>query len=93
MVVMLVLFPMVMLELRWLHPLLGGLNPAAAVFVEIAVSVVLTAWPFVPLAIRALKWWLLPARRRARWLNPAGIALLAALYGIEIAALWHLLPG
>jgi len=92
MVVMLVLFPMVMLELRLLHPVLAGLNSALAVFLEIAVSVVLTTWPFVPLAIRALKWWLLPARH-ARWVDPAGIALLAALYAIEIAALWHLLPA
>jgi antibiotic biosynthesis monooxygenase (ABM) superfamily enzyme len=92
MVVMLVLFPLVMLELRLLHPLLGGLNRALAVFIEIAVSVVLTTWPFVPLAISGLKWWLLPSKQKAWWINPAGIVLLLALYAAEIAALWHLFP-
>jgi len=91
MIVMLVLFPLVMLELRLLHPLLAALNPALSLFIEIAISIALTAWPLVPLAIRALRWWLLPAKNGAGWINPAGIALLIALYAAEIAALWHML--
>jgi antibiotic biosynthesis monooxygenase (ABM) superfamily enzyme len=90
MVVMLVLFPVVMLEMRLLHPLLGWLNVSLATFVENAISVILTTWPFVPLAIRGLNWWLLPSNAHARWINPAGIALLTVLYAAEIAALWRL---
>jgi hypothetical protein len=33
----------------------------------------------------------LPAQESPRWINLTGIALLVALYAIEIAAFWHLL--
>jgi hypothetical protein len=32
-----------------------------------------------------------PAKESGKWVNPSGIALLVALYAIEIAAFWHLL--
>jgi hypothetical protein len=35
--------------------------------------------------------WVLPAQESPRWINLTGIALLVALYAIEIAAFWHLL--
>jgi hypothetical protein len=91
MLVVLVLFPIVMMELRFLSPLLSGLHLAVSTFIGIVISVVLIAWPFMPLAISALNWWVLPAQESPRWINLTGIALLVALYAIEIAAFWHLL--
>jgi len=91
MLVVLGLFPIVMVELHFLSPLLSGLHSAVSTFIGNVISVVLIAWLFMPLAISALNWWVLPAKESARWINPAGIALLVALYAIEIAAFWHLL--
>jgi uncharacterized protein len=91
MLVVLVLFPIVMMELRFLSPRLSGLHVAVSTFIGIVISVVLIAWPFMPLAIRALHWWVLPAQESPRWIHLTGIALLVALYAIEIAACWHLL--
>jgi hypothetical protein len=64
-------------------------RPEAGVgtFIGNVISVALLAWPFMPLTIRALKWWLLPVQDRAWWIN-SGIALVIALYAVELAALW-----
>lgn len=90
-VVLLVLFPIVMLELRYLSPLLTGLNAAAGTFIGNAISVALVSWPLAPIAIWALGWWLQPPpayRRRAELL---GGATLVALYALEIVVFWRLL--
>lgn len=90
MLVMLMLFPVVMTEMRFLSPLISGLNPALGMFIGNVISVVLLGWPLMPLTIRALKWWLLPAPDRAGWISPAGIVLITALYAVEIVAFWNL---
>jgi uncharacterized protein len=85
MVVLLVLFPIVMLELRFLVPRLRALDPVVATFFGNAISVWLLAWPAMPLANRALGWWLRPGPARARRIAPLGTALLLGLYAAEIA--------
>jgi len=88
-IVLLVLFPVVMLEMRFLGPLLSGLNVAVGTFIGNLISVSLVSWPLAPLAIKALDWWLqAPAgsRRRAEIL---GGATVAALYALEIALFWR----
>jgi antibiotic biosynthesis monooxygenase (ABM) superfamily enzyme len=90
-IVLLVLFPAVMLELRFLSPRLAGLNPAIATFIGNAISVALVTWPLAPLAIRSLRWWLRPdpaGRTRAEIL---GGATVIALYGIELGTFWSFL--
>ena len=91
MLVLLVLFPIVMLELRFLSPSLGGLNPALGTFIGNAISVTLVSWPMMPLAIRILAWWLQPRAAGGKWTTVAGLGTLVGLYTIEIAALWWLL--
>jgi uncharacterized protein len=85
MLVILVLFPIVMLEVRFLRPLLSELNPSPATFVGNVVSVALLAWPFMPLMIGRMNWWLSPRKDGPGWVNPAGLLLLIALYAVEIA--------
>jgi antibiotic biosynthesis monooxygenase (ABM) superfamily enzyme len=88
--VLLTLFPVVMLELRFLNPHIEALNPAVRTFIGNAISVGLTTWPLMPLAILGFHAWLFPEgypRWRA-WAMP--IALLLC-YLIEIAVFWHLL--
>ena len=69
MVVLAMLFPIVVLELRFMTPLTQWLNPVLGTFVGNAVSVWLLAWPMMPLANRALDWWLRPPSRISRWIT------------------------
>jgi antibiotic biosynthesis monooxygenase (ABM) superfamily enzyme len=88
--VLLTLFPVVMLELRFLNPHLRGLPPALATFIGNALSVLLTTWPLMPLAIRAFRPWLFP-EDQPRTLVLAMPLILVCCYAIEIAVLWKLL--
>ncbi len=84
--VLLALFPVVMLEMRFLSPLLVGLPGAAATFIGNAISVSLVSWPLIKIAAFCLNWWLQPTPQR-RWLREAqGAVALACLYLIELAA-------
>jgi hypothetical protein len=87
MIVILMLFPIVMLEIRFLSPLLGGVSTSPATFIGNVISVVLLAWPFMPLAIASMKWWLLPRKDSPKWTDALGIALLVGLYTAEIIVL------
>lgn len=91
MLVLLVLFPMVMLELRFLSPLTAHLNPSLATFIGNAISVTLISWPMLPLAIWFLKWWLAPGTIHRRRKTLTGFFVVSALYLLEIGALWRLL--
>lgn len=90
MIVLLVLFPVVMLEMRFLNPHLQSLNSSLAVFIGNSISVTLVTWPLVPFAISLFSWWLIPQGHQ--WLiNTLGTLLMLALYALEIALLWNLL--
>lgn len=88
--VLLTLFPVVMLELKFLNPRLHSLPPALATFIGNAISVALTTWPLMPLAIRAFRPWLFP-EGQPRALVAAMPAILVCAYALEIALLWRLL--
>lgn len=88
--VLLTLFPVVILELRFLNPHLEELNPALRTFIGNALSVALTTWPLMPLAIYGFHAWLFP-ESQPRWLVMAMPIVLVLCYVIEIAVLWHLL--
>lgn len=86
--VLLVLFPIVMLEFKFLNPLTKSLNISAATFLGNAISVTLISWPMMPIVIRLFKRWLTPdirTRSKANWI---GTVALIALYVMEIVAFW-----
>ena len=91
MVVLLMLFPIVMAEVRYLSPRIASWPPSIATFFGNAISVGLLAWPFMPLAIYFLNWWLMPKKGAPTLLRAGGYLLIAVLYVGEIAALWNLL--
>ena len=92
MLVLLGLFPIVMLETRFLSPLLAHLNSSFAMFVGNTISVALTTWLTMPLFIKALGWWLFPKSEASKLrVNFAGAALTFFLFAVEVAALWNLL--
>jgi antibiotic biosynthesis monooxygenase (ABM) superfamily enzyme len=85
--VLLVLFPVVMLEMRFLSPLLHGLPVAVGTFIGNAISVALVSWLLMRLAVFCLGWWLQPKddtrKVTVEWL---GAATLIGLYILEVLA-------
>lgn len=84
MIILLVLFPIVMLELKYLSPLTAGLNSALATFISNAISVTLLAWPMLPIAISLLNWWLSPKEGEEQRITILGTILLLTLYVLEV---------
>ena len=92
--VVLGLFPIVMLEMRFLSPILAsfGLHASLAVLVGNSISVAGTTFVTMPLCIRWFGWWLFTEKETPAWITPLGLGLLATLFAIEVGALWRLLP-
>ncbi len=85
------LYPIVMLEIRFLMPLMHGTVPAApANFIGNLISIALTTWVTVPLSIKAFKFWLFPAEDDGGANLKGSLIVIAALAG-EIGVLWNLL--
>lgn len=93
MLVLLGLFPIVMLELKFLSPILStlGLHASVATFIGNAISVALTSFFTMPWFVGAFGWWLFPKGESAAT-TTRGVLILAGLYALEILALWWLLP-
>ena len=87
MVILLVLYPIVMLEIRYLNPFLTGLNISLSTFIGNAISVSLISFPAMPIAIYFLAWWLSPTLRNSK-LNLIGVGIVIFLYLVEIALFW-----
>jgi antibiotic biosynthesis monooxygenase (ABM) superfamily enzyme len=88
--VLLTLFPVVMLELKFLMPYLQSIPLSPRTFIGNAISVALTTWPLMPLAIRFFHAWLFP-ENQPRWLVLTSPAILIVCYAIEIVVLWRLI--
>jgi uncharacterized protein len=84
MVVLLTLYPVVMLELLYLSPLLQALNLAVATFIGNLLSVAALTWLLVPWANRAFSWWLRPTHSVSPRLEAAGVALIIGLYALFV---------
>jgi antibiotic biosynthesis monooxygenase (ABM) superfamily enzyme len=92
--VILGLFPIVMLELRFLSPILAalGLRSSLGTFIGNVISVFATTFLTMPLFIRWFGWWLFTEKKTPPWITPVGLGFLAALFAVEVGALWYLLP-
>lgn len=82
MLVLLVLFPIVMLELKFLNPRLQNLNLSLATFIGNAISVALISWPMLPMVIFFFTWWLRP--QNTAKVNAMGVLILLVIYVFEI---------
>ncbi|MDX2227026.1 MAG: antibiotic biosynthesis monooxygenase [Verrucomicrobiae bacterium] len=92
--VLLGLFPVVMLELRFLSPVLAGwgLHASLATFIGNVISVAVTSFITMPLFVRWFGWWLFPQAASMAGVTGRGLSLLCLLFAIEVIALWKLLP-
>jgi len=91
MLILLVLFPMVLLEIKFLSPFTNHLGITLATFIGNAISVSLVSWPMMPLVIYLLGWWLQPNPLYRKQINILGALLVLLLYVLEIAAFGKLL--
>ena len=92
MLVLLGLFPIVMLEAKFLSPQTASLNPSLAMFIGNVISCALTTYLTMPLFIKIFPWWLFPKSEASKIaINLAGTAVIFLLYAISVVALWHLL--
>ncbi len=91
MIVLLVLFPIVMFEIKFLSPILNQFhtNTSLATFIGNAISVTLVSWPTAPIAIWFLGWWLSPVPSKKKQINIYGTLFVFVLYLIEVVLLWH----
>lgn len=88
MVILLVLFPIVMLEFKYLNPHLKELNISLSTFIGNAISVSLISFPMMPIAIRCLRWWLTPELEPRKGVDMVGTLVVMALYLLEIWIFW-----
>jgi antibiotic biosynthesis monooxygenase (ABM) superfamily enzyme len=86
MIVLLVLYPAVMLQLRFLSPWLAAMPLAVSTFIANMLSVVLLTWLLMPLANRAFGFWLTPAAASGQRVELRGIGAVVAGYALAIAA-------
>ncbi|MEA2262899.1 MAG: uncharacterized protein QOJ51_5724 [Acidobacteriaceae bacterium] len=89
--VMLGLYPIVVLELRFLSPHLTSFNPAVATFIGNIGSVAATSFLTMPLFVRWFGWWLFPKVNSSSSRGAMGVGVLTTLFLIEIAPLWRIL--
>lgn len=89
MIVLLVLFPIVMLEFKYLSPFTKYLDISLGTFIGNAVSVSLIAFPMVPLVSHLLRWWLIPSCRNRTVSITLGTLLVCLLYILEIIFFWN----
>ena len=87
--VLLGLFPIVVIELRFLNPLLRGLNSSLATFIGNAISVAATSFITMPLFVRVFGWWLFLDKKSPKWRTPAGVVILGLVCAGEVALFWH----
>jgi uncharacterized protein len=92
--VLLGLFPIVMLEMRFLGYLLTPLgveNRSLATFVGNFISVAATSFLTMPLFVRWFGWWLFLKPESPKNTTLKGVLILIALFAIEVIALWKLI--
>jgi hypothetical protein len=87
--VVLVLLPVVLLEVKYLDPYIIHWHRIMWTLVNIVGGVTLTTFPLMPIATRVFRGWLFPGENPLRLSLLYGAALLAVL-GIEIAAFWRM---
>jgi uncharacterized protein len=92
MLVLLGLFPIVMLEMRFLHLTAHGVNSSLATFIGNSLSVAGTSFLTMPLFVRWFGWWLFLRPDSPKNTTMRGVLILLGLFALEIGVLWKLLP-
>jgi len=90
--VILGLFPIIMLEVKFLNPHVAKILPSSpGTLLGNAISASLVSYLTMPLFIRFFGWWLFLKKDAPSWTTPVGTLVVLALYGVEVLLLWNLL--
>ena len=84
--VILVLFPIVMLQMKYLSPWTRQLDISLGTFLACTMSVTLISFPMMPLTVKLLGWWLKPSLTTYKTIY--GVILISFLYLIEVLIFW-----
>ncbi|MBS0652875.1 MAG: antibiotic biosynthesis monooxygenase [Verrucomicrobia bacterium] len=87
MLVLLLLYPIVILERRFFGELAHMIGRPLAIFVGNTISVLLISWPLMPITIRCLRWWLVPGLGKGNK-TLLGTGVVIALYILEVGIFW-----
>jgi antibiotic biosynthesis monooxygenase (ABM) superfamily enzyme len=93
MLIVLGLFPIVMLQMRFLNPLLGDMPLAPATLIGNIIGTGLITYLTMPLSIRSFQWWVYEKEDTPGWWSAAGAVLMFFLYALEVLACWNLVPN
>ncbi|MBX9877754.1 MAG: antibiotic biosynthesis monooxygenase [Candidatus Obscuribacterales bacterium] len=86
MLVLLCLYPMAVLQFKYVRPLLEALPSEIVTFLSNLASVMIMSWFLMPFAVKQFDKWLYPSETGVS-ANAKGFAIILALYTIEIALL------
>lgn len=86
-IVLLVLYPVVMLTVIFLNPIMAPLGVGPSTFIGNIIGVASTGFLLVPWAARLLSWWLAPPTDRAKAVTIRGTLLVLGLYALCIVVL------
>jgi antibiotic biosynthesis monooxygenase (ABM) superfamily enzyme len=90
MLVVVGLFPLVMLQMKFLNPwLLNNLPLSPATMLANILSVFLISYLTMPLCIRLFRWWLYPEKDRSHVLSGLGTLVVLFVYMVEVALFWN----
>lgn len=89
--VLLGLFPIVMLEMKYLDLARFGIQASLATFIGNAISVALTSFITMPWFVKWFDWWLFPKGNPSA-VTTKGVWIICFLFAAEVAILWKLLP-
>lgn len=92
MLVLLGLYPIVMLELKLLNPILFALqiHDAVGTFLGNAISVAVTSFLTMRFFVRKFDWWLFSGLASPRGMSRQGIRMILLLYLLEVVIFWKL---
>jgi antibiotic biosynthesis monooxygenase (ABM) superfamily enzyme len=86
MLLLMMLFPIVMLELKYLYPVIGEVNLSVKTFIGNTISVALLYWPLMPFITYCFKWWLISKSNLK--VDLMGLSIILILYILEILIFW-----
>ena len=84
MLVLMVLYPIVLLQVKYLGPFLATFHSSVDCFLSLVICLVITDCLAMPIAVKAFDWWMFPGAKRTLSTQMKGISLIALIYVIQI---------
>lgn len=86
--ILLGLYPIVMIEILFLNPLLEWTNVAFGNLIGNVLSVALLGWPVVVLLGRSMRWWTEPRPGTSKWTDALGVGVVLVALAVLVAVFY-----